>query len=165
MSIRPRSRATRRLPAVAAPARAGDVGLLEPDEVLWRDEVRRRLRALTTALTLAIAVAVVALGSALWALLAGADDDRGASVRRVTLLEQRVQRLEGLANGSASREGLAAVREQQRSLTQRVDALDDRLQQPAGEVAALRTAVDGTQQAVEQLEQRIAELEQQSPVP
>jgi hypothetical protein len=112
-----------------------------------------------------LAVACIALGVGLWALLADADDEGGASAARVRTLEQRVQQLEAVTRRGASRDGLAAVQEQQRVLAGRLAALRESVRQPTDDVAALQTAVDATQQAVDQLDQRIAALEERSPVP
>jgi hypothetical protein len=108
-------------------------------------------------------VAVVALGIALWALLGGTDDDTGASSERVNALDQRVERLESATRRGASRDGLAAVQEQQRVLADRLAALSNTVEQPADDAASLRTAVDATQQAIDQLDQRLTALEQRSP--
>ena len=45
-------------------------------------------------------------------------------------------------------------------LAQRLETLSDSAGQPRDDVQALQTAVDATQQAVEQLDQRVAALEQ-----
>jgi hypothetical protein len=152
-------------PSGSIPVRRGEAAYLTPEGALWWDEIRSRLRSLTTALTLVLAVACIALGVGLWALLADADDEGGASAARVRTLEQRVQQLEAVTRRGASRDGLAAVQEQQRVLAGRLAALRESVRQPTDDVAALQTAVDATQQAVDQLDQRIAALEERSPVP
>jgi hypothetical protein len=157
------SQPTRRIPPVTRPVRHGDVARLDPEELLWRDEVLGRLRSLTAALTVALTVAFVALGVALWALFANDDGGRDASAGRIRALEQRVEQLE--SRRVPTRDAVRAIQEQQQVLAQRLVALSDSVEQPADDVDSLRTAVDATQQAVEQLDQRIAALEQASPAP
>jgi chromosome segregation ATPase len=155
----------RRLPAARVPPRQRTVRYVEPDELLWHEEIRSRLRSLATAVTVALIIAVTALGVALWTLLRGEDDKTGASVQRVAVLEERLQELESQMEGTASRDGLAAVREQQRLLARRLESLNATLDRPADDVEAMRTAIDATRQAVEQLGQRIEYLEQRSSNP
>jgi hypothetical protein len=161
----PPPRPTARTASASAPVRRGEAAYLTPEAALWWEEMRSRLSSLTTAVTLALAVACIALGAGLWALLADPDDDGGASAARVRTLEHRVQQLESATRRGASREGLAAVQEQQRVLAERLAALRESVRQPTDEAASLRTAVAGTQQAVEQLDQRLAVLEERSPQP
>ena len=166
MSVPPGSEGpTGRLPPVRPPVRQREVVSVESEAMLWHQEMRDRLRSLTTAVTLAALLAVVALGIALWVLLADPQDERGASVSRVGELEERVQGLESGLERSASRDGLDALRGQQRSLDERVQALDAKVAQPSEDLEGMRDAVVETQQAVEQLEQRVEELEQQQTVP
>jgi hypothetical protein len=150
---------TQRLPATAVGSPAVDAVYLEPEEILWRDEVRSRLRSLTTALTIAVAVAFVALGVALWALLGDRATNDGIGRERVDQLEQRVDRLEGLAAGRATRKEVRGIQDQQRVLSERLATLE----QSGDDVAALQTATQATQQAVEQLDQRMDALEQTTP--
>ena len=63
---------TRRLPP-ADPVAYGDA-----EELLFREDVRDRLRSLTTAVVMLAVLAVAALGIAIWALL----DARTAATRR-----------------------------------------------------------------------------------
>ena len=134
---------------------------VEPEELLWRQEVRDRLRSLTTAVTLVAAVAVAGLGVALWVLFADPQDDRGASGARVGQLEDRVRQLESGIERTASRDALATVREQQRSLDQRLQALDAKAERPSEDFNALSDSLVSTQQALEQLTERVEDLEQQ----
>jgi len=136
---------------------------VEPEELLWRQEVRDRLRSLTTAVTLVAVVAVAGLGVALWVLFADPQDDRGASGARVDQLEDRVQQLESGIERTASRDALATMREQQRSLDQRLQALDAKAGQPSEDLTAMRDSLVSTQQALEQLTERVEDLEQQQP--
>jgi septal ring factor EnvC (AmiA/AmiB activator) len=166
MSVPPGSEGpTGRLPPVRPPGRQREVVSVQSEAMLWHQEVRDRLRSLTTAVTLVGLLAVVALGIALWVLLVDPQDERGASVSRVGELEERVQRLESGLERSASRDGLDALRQQQRLLDQRLQALDAKLAQPNEDLESTRDAVVETQQAVEQIEQRVEDLEQQQTVP
>jgi hypothetical protein len=140
-------------------ARRGTGAYVATDATLWVD-LRARLRSLTSAVTIALIVAVVALGVALWALLGGTDDDTGASPARVSMLDQRVERLESATRRGAWRDELSAVRQQQRVLAERLAALSNTIEQPTDDVDSLRTAIDATQQAVDQLNQRLIALEQ-----
>jgi peptidoglycan hydrolase CwlO-like protein len=153
---------TRRLPpAPPLPARRREVAYVEPDDLLWRQEVLDRLRSLTTAVVLLAVLAVSALGIALWALFADPADERGAAPVRVRELEERVDELESELEQTASGDALSTLREQQRSLDQRLQALDAQVRQPIEDLDVMSDAIVETQQAVEQLEQRIDALEQQ----
>lgn len=132
---------------------------------MWREEVRSRIRSLATAAAVVLTIAVAGLGVALWTLLSADDDRTGASAQRVALLEQRVQQLESLMDDTASRDGLAAVREQQRLVARRLESLNATLDRPTDDVASLRTAMDATRQAVEQLDRRVEYLEQRASAP
>jgi hypothetical protein len=154
---------TRPVPPATVPTRPIGSAYLEPEEVLWRDEVLSRLRSHTTALTVAVAVAFVALGISLWALLGDGGSDEGVGRDRVRALEERVDRLESAAGRGVTDEQLANVQERQRVLAQRLAALSNSVGQPSDDVEALQTAIDATQQAVEQLDQRVAALEQGQP--
>jgi hypothetical protein len=151
------------MPQATVPAYRTDPVHLDPDEVLWRDEVRSRLRSLAIAVTVAIAVAFIALGVSLWSLLDDPADRSGADGERVGALEQRLERLESAAGRGTTREELRGVQAQQRLLEQRLATLGQSFEQRDDDVDALRTAVDATQQAIEQLDQRITAMEQAAP--
>ena len=72
---------TRRLPP-ANPVAYGDA-----EELLFREDVRDRLRSLTTIVVMLAVLAVAALGIAIWALLDGQDsgDTQAASASQVVL--------------------------------------------------------------------------------
>jgi BMFP domain-containing protein YqiC len=151
---------TRRLP----PVRQRQTVYVEPDEALWRQEVRDRLRSQTTAITLVAVIAIAALGVGLWAVFADAQDKNAASVERTVRLEQRVQRLEAsLRQRAAPRQDVIALRQQQQTLEQRLQVLEDRADDPNDDLDAMSQAIAGTQQAVEQLEQRVGQLERAAP--
>jgi hypothetical protein len=159
----PPDQPTQRLPPASPPVHTDPVAVAAADELVWRDEVRSRLASLVTGLTIALVVSFIALGVALWALFGGSGDDRGADPERVRALQERVSRLERL--GAASRDAVAALQRQQRDLAARVTAVGDAAAQPAPDLQPLQTAIEGTQQAVEQLDERIASLEQSAPAP
>jgi hypothetical protein len=150
-------------PPATVPAYGAEPVYLEPDEVLWRDEVRSRLRSVAAALTVAIAVAFIALGVAVWSLLDDPADNRGVNGERFRALEERVERLESASGRGTTREELRGVQAQQRLLEQRLATLGQSVEQRDDDMDALRTAADATQQAVEQLDQRIAAMEQAAP--
>jgi hypothetical protein len=141
------------------------VAYVEPDEPLWRQEVRDRLRSLTTAVTLVATVAIAALGIALWALFTGEQGGDGASAQRVRDLDRRVRALESLSQQGASREDFASVRDRQQALDDRVQALEERVEQPSEDVAAIRDALLAMQESTEELERRVDEVEQPQPLP
>jgi uncharacterized protein HemX len=127
------------------------------DEALWREHIYDRLRSLTTAVTLVAIVAVAALGVGLWALLADPRDDTD----RLRRIEQRIEQLE--AQQRPATDDLAAVRQRQQALDERLRALEDQADEPAAETEAMIEAIESTQQSVAQLEQRVADLEQAAP--
>jgi DNA repair exonuclease SbcCD ATPase subunit len=116
----------------------------------WRAHVIDRLRSLRRALAVVAALAVAALGIALWAVLAEDDDDGRARARAVRALEDRVERLEAQVDRAPSRV-VVSVRDEQRSLDERLDELE----QDTSE------AIDGLRQDVRELEDRVDELRQQ----
>jgi hypothetical protein len=152
---------TRRIPPEQLPVRRRDVAYVESEDLLWRQEAHDRLRSLTSAVVMLTVLAVSALGIALWALFADPQDERGASVARTGELEERIEELESELGQSASRDALSTVREQQRSLDQRLQALDAQTQQPTEDLDLMRDALVETQQAVQQLGERLDALEQQ----
>jgi uncharacterized protein HemX len=121
-----------------------------PSDTTWRMQVIDRLRSLKRALAVVAVLAVAALGIALWALLAEDDDDGRARARAVRALEDRVERLEAEVDRAPSRV-VVSVRDEQRSLDERLDALE----QDQNE------AIDGLRQEVQELEERVDELQQQ----
>jgi septal ring factor EnvC (AmiA/AmiB activator) len=153
---------TRPLPPARPPVTQA-VTYVDTDELAWRQEVRERLRSLTTAITLVGILAAGALGVALWGLLRD-DDGDGASLARVRALEERVDSLESESDESASRTEAAAIRERQRTLEQRLQTLTQQVRQPSADLEATRDALEATQQSIDQLEQRVDALEQQ-PIP
>jgi septal ring factor EnvC (AmiA/AmiB activator) len=152
---------TRRLPATSPEVRQREVAYVHSDEALWRESVNDRLRSLTTAVTLAVIVAVAALAVALWSVLGDSDD--GATSDRVSRLEERVEALDARLQQRPAAVDLAAVRERQQALEQAIRRLQGQIDQPDEDTAAVIEAVDATQQSIAQLEQRVADLEQTAP--
>jgi uncharacterized coiled-coil protein SlyX len=155
---------TRRLPPVSTPPRRGPTVYVEPDEALWRQEVRDRLRSQTTAITLVAVLAFAALGVGLWAVLSDAQQDDGASSARVRSLEQRMDRVESaLSQRAAALENVARLRDRQQALEQRLEGLEQRIADSAESLDSTTQAITATQQAIEQLEERVDQLEQAAP--
>jgi uncharacterized coiled-coil protein SlyX len=163
---------TRRLPPTE-PRRAvrdREVVVGGEHEAAWAVAILERLRSLRTAVALVGVLAVAALAVGLWVLLSeDADDDgqRGASPARVAELEDRVDALESDVRDAASGDAVAAVRDQQRELEERLTTLEeqagdnDALTDLQEDVAQLSDSLEELSQAIEQLEQRFDELEQQ----
>jgi hypothetical protein len=138
----------------------------DPDEVVWRDEVRHRFSSLVTGLTIAIVLAVIALGASAWALLQPDSDGGGGAAReRIAALEQRVQQLEASAQRHPSRAEVASLAAQQKALADQVTTLKQSVNSPSSDLATLRTAVEAMQQTVQQLDGRMTALEQGDSAP
>jgi uncharacterized coiled-coil protein SlyX len=155
---------TRPLPPVSAPVRQRSTVYVDPDEALWRQEVRDRLRSQATGITVVAVLACAALVVGLWTVLSDSQNDEGASVARVHRLEQRVDRLESaVRQRAAAAGGVATLRDQQQALEQRVQGLEQRVADPTEKLDALSQAITGTQQAIDQLEARVDAVEQTVP--
>jgi len=134
----------------------------QADELLFRDEVRDRLRSLTTAVALLAVLAVAALGVAIWAVLSSQDDDgtSGASVSRVRALEDQVDQLAAGVDSAAQRDDLQRLNRRQQELAGKVNALDEQVARATTRLEPLPQDVERLQQDVEALERRIDALEQ-----
>jgi uncharacterized protein HemX len=150
---------TRRLAAPRRVVADTSVAYVHSDEELWRQYLHERLRSLTTAVTLVAIVAVAALGVGLWSILG----DQGASIERVSRLEERVDATDARLQQRPEANDLAAVRERQEAVEQALRTLERKAEAPDENTAAVIEAVDATQQSLAQLEQRIAALEQEAP--
>ena len=150
---------------VVLPENGTPVVVDPPADGLWRQEVTERLSNHVIGITVALLLSVVALALSGWLWLADDDDGAGggSSSGRVQLLEKRVQTLEGSHSALATKDELKAYAEQQEALDARVRQLGDASQAPGVDTAALETAIDATQQSLDQLASRVAALEQQSP--
>ena len=163
---------TRRLPPTepAQPIAEREVVTSRELEPAWLQEVLDRLRSLRTAVGLLGVVAVAALGVALWALLTQEEESdarRGASSERVRDLENRVDDLESRLTDAASGDSVDRLRDAQGRLEERVQAVEDRVGGPSagavedlqGDVGQLGDAVEQIGGTVEDLEQRVDEVE------
>src|SRR4051795_13475969 len=95
----------------------------DADELLFREQVRDRLRSLTTSVALLAVLAVAALGVAIWALLSNQDSGgtSGASVSRVAALEDRVDALAAKVDNAASKDDLQQLNRRAGELAGKVD--------------------------------------------
>jgi flagellar biosynthesis chaperone FliJ len=165
---------TRRLPPTepAEPIREREVVTSHELEPVWVQEVLDRLRSLRTAVGLLGVVAVAALGVALWALLTQEEEDdarRGASSERVRDLEDRVDNLESGVRDAASGDAVDRLREGQERLDERLRAVEDQAGGPSDgmienlqrDMTQLGEAIEQTGETLEDLEQRVDELERQ----
>jgi cell division protein FtsL len=165
---------TRRLPPTepAQPIREREVVTSHELEPAWVQEVLDRLRSLRTAVALVGVVAVAALGLALWALLMQEEEGdarRGASAERVRDLEDRVDDLESQVRDAASDEAVDRLRDGQERLGERLRAVEDQAGGPSEgaiedlqqDVTQLGDAVEQNGGTLEDLEQRVDDLERQ----
>ena len=152
---------TRRLPP-AEPVAYSDV-----EELRFREDVRDRLRSLTTAVVMLAVLAVAALGIAIWALLDGQDSDepKAASASQVSALEHQVNDLEADVKNSASKNDLQQLSKREQELAAKVDELDTQTTQTADGVSTVSKDVDTLQQDVEDLQGRVDALEQGAAAP
>ena len=160
---------TRPLPPVdpARPVREREV-VVEDVEPAWVREVLDRLRSLRTALAFVGVLAAAALGVALWALLSQEEEGdarRGASIDRVSRLEDRVDELERDTDRAPSRDAVRELGDRQEQLDERLSAFerqagdDSAVEDLRRDVADLGTSVEEMTQTVQDLEQRVDELE------
>jgi gas vesicle protein len=162
---------TRRLPPVqpAEPVREREVVTTEPGPG-WEQEILDRLRSLRTGLALVGVLATAALGVGLWALLSQeeeGDAQQGASRERVQSLENQVDELESQTEDAASQSSVDRLRDQQQELEERLSAVEEQSSDDGGaedvqaDVRELSDAIEQNGQAIEQLDQRVGDLEQQ----
>src|SRR5688500_6613838 len=147
---------------VAVPANGAPV-VVNPDidETLWREEVQDRFGNHATGITVALLLAVLALVLAGWQWL---EDDDGTGSEpdsgRNGLLAERIRTLETAQGALATKEELTAYADQQQALDARVGELRRAVETPGVDVQSLQTAIDATQQSLDQLEGRVTALEQ-----
>jgi hypothetical protein len=152
---------TRRLPPQEpAPPPRGTVRETEYVSDPEREQLRDRVRSLTTALVLTALLATVALGAALYALLGDDEDDdtgrRGASPARVSSLDQRVDELDGRIDDRATKNSVDDLEER----LGKVEEQAEQAGEAGGDTQELRDAIEALDQSVQQLEQRVDSLEQ-----
>jgi peptidoglycan hydrolase CwlO-like protein len=143
------------------------VAVTQADELLFREEVRDRLRSLTTAVAFLAVLAIAALGVAIWALLSSQDDGgtSGASVSRVRALEDRVDRLAADVENAAPQDDLQQLDRRQQELTDKVDGLDEQVTQTAEDLENVPQDIETLKQDVDDLQQRVEALEQGAAAP
>jgi hypothetical protein len=134
---------------------------LETDAGAWHALLLDRLQSLRTAVAIVAAVALAALGVAVWALLhdnGGGTRRQGVSVARVRALENRVQRLEQRV---PSQQDIASLRDDELAIAKRVaaaeaaataaqrraDTLDQRLHEDRQQLRDLQQRVDAVERA------------------
>lgn len=161
MSEIPPEDPTRRLTPATPPVVERDVAYADPDAAVTRAAVLDDLRSLKRWLALIGVLALVALGAALYALLAEDEDGdgRGASRTSVRQLDTRVDDLESRIDDRATKNSVAEVRDQQRELNDRVDELSEQAAD-GGDAAAAEEAAEQLRSDVDELEQRVQAAEE-----
>ncbi len=139
----------------------------DAEELLFREDVRDRLRSLTTAVVMLAVLAVAALGIAIWALLDNQDsgNTQPASASQVSALENQVNDLEAEVKNSASKNDLQQLSKREQELAAKVDELDKQTTQTADDVGTVSKDVETLQQDVEDLQGRVDALEQGAAAP
>jgi peptidoglycan hydrolase CwlO-like protein len=147
---------TRRLPPTEAGAYTG------ADELMFRQEVRDRLRTLATSVALLAVLAALALGVAIWALLSSDDggDTRAASVSRVRALEDHVDQLDADLQNAAPKNGVQRLDRRIRELAGKVEDVDGRVARTTGDLDTATQDIDALREEVEDLRQRLDAIEQ-----
>jgi hypothetical protein len=147
---------TRRLPPTEP------VAYTDAEELRFREDVRDRLRSLKTAVVMLAVLAVAALGVAIWALLSSQDtgEAQGASVSRVSALEDQVDELSDDVKNAASKDDLQQVSRREQELADKVDDLDTRATQTSEDLATATQEIETLKQDVADLQQRLDALEQ-----
>jgi peptidoglycan hydrolase CwlO-like protein len=143
------------------------VAYTDADELRFREEMRDRLRSISTAVALLAVLAVAALGVAIWALLSKQDNGgtRGASVSRVSTLENRVDTLATKVDNAATKNDLQQLNRREGELAGKVDALDKQATQTTADLDTVKQDVATLKQDVQDLQQRVDALEQSSTAP
>ena len=138
------------------------------DDAAWRQEIVDRLGSLRTAVALLGVLAAAAFGVGLYALLSDEDTSegdgrRGASPARVADLEERVDRLESQVEGRATDGDLDEVRQDVADLEGQVEEASQAAtqDQDGGDTAELQRAIEDQTAAIEDLQGRVEQLEQQ----
>jgi outer membrane murein-binding lipoprotein Lpp len=154
---------TRRIDPAPPPTGVHEREVVAEEPGMTRAAVLDELRSLKTATAIIGVISILALGAALWALLANDEGDgrdaTGASNERVADLEQRIDRLENDVEDTASDSSVSELRQEVEQLNERVGQVSER----AGDSGAdeeTSQAVEELGQQVEQLDQRVDDVEQ-----
>jgi len=155
---------TRRIDPLPPPTGVHEREVVTEDPGPERAAILDELRSLKTATAIIGVVSILALGAALWALLADNDNDNGrdatgASNERVSDLEQRVDDLENRIDDRATKDSVSEVKQDVSDLEQKVN----RAAQQAGDNSGdeeTQQAVEELNQSVQQLDQRVDDVEQ-----
>ena len=154
---------TRRIPPTppGSPPPRGTVRETEYVAEPAYEELRDKLRSLTTALALTALLALAGLGVALYTLLSEDEESdgnrRGASPARVSALSDRVDDLE-------ERVGDRATKNELNTLEDRIEQVEQQAEQAnqdddGADTAQLQESIETLDQNLTTLEQRVDELE------
>jgi outer membrane murein-binding lipoprotein Lpp len=139
------------------------------DDAPFRAHVADQLRSMRNALVGIGIISLLALGLAGWALLADDDEDGGdrnaASRSQVRDLEDRVDRLESQMENAAGENEVSELSDAQSQLADRVNTLEGAQDDTDGpsqqDVQQLRQAIDDLSSDIQELGQRVDEVEQE----
>ena len=138
-------------PPPGPPLSEREIARAEAEELAWRELVRDQLRSLRTGMMVLGALALVALGIALWALLgddSGSERRGGASSARVVALERQVEQIRSDIERTPSSAAIASLRARQQALEKQIVTLAETVQQQDM-----------------QIQQRLDDLERQAAAP
>ena len=149
---------TRRLdPIPPQPPPRREVVYTDAEELRFREDIRDRLRSLTTAVVVIGVLSVIALGVALWALLSQNDENTGggnfASKSSVQSLRSEVDDLSDQVRNGASKQDVQQLGDKVDALDNQVSKLNSAVSTATDDIAELRQDVDDLQQRVDALEQ------------
>ena len=109
-----------------------EIARAEAEELAWRELVLDQLRSLRTGMMVLGALALVALGIALWALLgddSGSGQRGGVSAARVAALERQVEEIRSDIERTPSSAAIASLQARQQALEKQIATLADTVQQ------------------------------------
>jgi peptidoglycan hydrolase CwlO-like protein len=149
--------------------RATEPAYVDAEELVFRQEVRDRLRSLSTTVALLAVLAVAAIGVAIWALLSSQDSGstQGASVSRVSALEDKVDQLAADVKDAAraKQDDLQQLNKREQELAAKVEDLDTRATKTSDDLGTVSNDVDTLKQDVDDLQQRVDALESGAAAP
>ena len=160
---------TRRLPPTRPIEPLPEREVVREVDPAWTQAILDRLRSLRTAVVLFALLSLAALGVGIYALLTQEEENdarRGASQQRVQDLEDRVDELGSQTEEAASQDAVGRLRDQQRDIEKRLSAVEDApddsvVEDLRSDIRQLSDAVEQNGQAIEQLDDRVSDLEQQ----